>query len=78
MSHLYSTPANRSRSRGAVISADLVQPETAPLMLGGTPGPHGETHVEVLRQGDDVVSLRIVCRCGEETILHCDYAPASV
>jgi hypothetical protein len=62
---------NRMRS---LISANNVRAMSTPMVVGGDRDEHGETTVELVREGGDVVAIHVTCRCGEEIVLECELA----
>ncbi len=46
---------------------------TSSGMAGAHTDSHGQPHVSVIRDGDKITTIRVVCGCGEVMELRCAY-----
>jgi len=57
-----------------------LEPRTLPVGKGAprqSGGGHGEPAVRIVRQGELIESIEIVCPCGHEMVLDCIYDQAA-
>jgi hypothetical protein len=57
----------------AVVSAGQVRLMSAAVRVGPDRPDHGTARVEVIRDGDVVRAVEVVCSCGARIVLRCDY-----
>jgi hypothetical protein len=59
---------------GPVVPGQMVRrtPEPARVVIPGH-GTHAEPQVEIIRQGDVIQAIDVICPCGRRTRLRCLY-----
>jgi len=56
-----------------ILHRDTVQVLAAPIQVGGSVPDEDALPVELIREGDVIRQIRVVCPCGETMILDCQY-----
>ncbi|MFG0334036.1 MAG: hypothetical protein ACF8TS_11790 [Maioricimonas sp. JB049] len=64
----------RSGRSATILSAANVQMHGSPVVIGGAAGHSDEPQIRLHRSGSTVTQIEVVCRCGEQILLDCDYA----
>ncbi len=64
-----------AQNKAAVINAAHVHlgDEPARINLPHSGHPKGEPRIELIRDGDIIRAIEVICSCGERIRLRCDY-----
>ncbi len=68
---------SRTYDGSPILSGDQIRVSTQPRVIAERPhSQHSKPKVTFKREGDVIKEIHVLCGCGEEIVLECDY-PAS-
>lgn len=75
MSASRSTPPERTvvPNRSVTLSNDVVRVGSPEILHESATSGHGEPKLEVIRLGDRIQAIDVVCSCGQRTRIRCVY-----